>query len=83
MSKTRKVKVIMTRYYSKQVEVEVDVDENIKGENLKDYLTEDEETVNEIDNQFDYLLAEKSLNLSIDDDEYEFLDEENNFGGHL
>jgi hypothetical protein len=79
MSKTRKVKVIMTRYYSKQVEVEVDVDENIKGEDLKDYLTEDEE----IDNQFDDLLAEKSLNLSIDDDKYEFLDEENNFGGHL
>lgn len=83
MSKTRKVQVTLTRYYSKQVTVEVDVDESIQGEELQYYLTEDTETVDEIDHQLDTLLAEESLSLSIDDDVYEFQDPENNFGGHL
>ena len=80
---TRKVKVTLTRYYSKQVSVEVEVPVDITDEALKDYLTEDQETVTEIDNQLDTLLADTSLSLNIDDDIYEFEDPTNDFGGHL
>jgi len=81
--KARKVTVTLTRYYSKQATVEVDVPVGITDEALKDYLTEDQETVTEIDNQLDTLLVDTSLSLNIDDDIYEFQDPTNNFGGHL
>lgn len=67
----------MTRYYSKQVSVEIDVDENIKDDDLIDHLTENKE----LDSQLEEGIANASL--SSDEDKYEFQDPENNFGGHL
>jgi hypothetical protein len=77
MSKTRKVIVKMNRYYSKQVSVEIDVDENIKDDELQDYLTENED----LDSKLKSKLSEQSL--IVDEDTFEFQDPTNNFGGHL
>lgn len=77
MSNTRKVTVTMNRYYSKQVSVEIEVDENIKDEELKDFLTENEE----LDSQLESRLAEQSL--TVDEDTFEFQDPTNNYGGNL
>jgi hypothetical protein len=77
MSKTRKVIVTMNRYYSKQVSVEIDVDENIKDDELQDYLTENEE----LDSKLKSKLSEQSL--IVDEDTFEFQDPINGFGGHL
>lgn len=77
MSATRKVTVTATRYYSKQTTIEVDVPVEIQDDELIDFLTENEE----LDNQIEEGLFEDSL--SADDDSYEFQDPTNNFGGHL
>jgi hypothetical protein len=77
MSETRKVTVTATRYYSKQATIEVDVPVEIKDDELIDFLTENEELTEEIEQN----LFEDSL--SADDDSYEFQDPTNNFGGHL
>jgi hypothetical protein len=77
MSETRKVTVTATRYYSKQATIEVDVPVEIKDDELINFLTENEELTEEIEQN----LFEDSL--SADDDSYEFQDPTNNFGGHL
>ena len=77
MSATRKVTVTATRYYSKQTTVEVDVPVEIKDDELINFLTENEE----LDNEIEEGLFEDSL--SADDDSYEFQDPTNDFGGHL
>jgi hypothetical protein len=77
MSETRKVTVTATRYYSKQTTVEVDVPLYIQDDELIDFLTENEE----LDNQIEEGLYESSL--SADDDSIEFQDPTNDFGGHL
>jgi hypothetical protein len=77
MSKTRKVTVTATRYYSKQTTVEVDVPVDIKDDELIDFLTDNED----LDVKIAEGLAQDSL--SADDDKYEFQDPENDFGGHL
>jgi hypothetical protein len=77
MSKTRKVIVTMNRYYSKQISVEIDVDENIKDDELQDYLTENKE----LDSKLKSKLPEQSL--IVDEDTFEFQDPINGFGGHL
>jgi hypothetical protein len=77
MSATRKVTVTATRYYSKQTTIEVDVPVEIQDDELIDFLTENEE----LDNQIEEGLFEDSL--SADDDSYEFQDPTNDFGGHL
>ena len=74
---TRKVSVTLTRYYSKQATVEVDVPVNIQGDELIEFLTENEE----LDLEIDEKLFQDSL--SADDESYEFQDPTNNFGGHL
>ena len=74
---TRKVSVTATRYYSKQTTIEIDVPVNIQDDELIDFLTENEE----LDNQIEEGLFQDSF--SADDDEYEFSDPTNNFGGHL
>ena len=74
---TRKVTVTATRYYSKQTTIEVDVPVNIQDDELIDFLTENEE----LDNKIEEGLYQDTL--SADDDSYEFSDETNNFGGHL
>lgn len=74
---TRKVSVSIQRTYTKQATIEVDVDVNIVGEELQEYLTNDEE----IDTLLENALAEDSL--SADDTIYEYQDPTNNFGGHL
>jgi hypothetical protein len=77
MSATRKVTVTATRYYSKQTTIEVDVPVEITGDELIDFLTENEA----LDNEIEEGLFEDSL--SADDDSYEFQDPTNDFGGHL
>ena len=77
MSETRKVTVTVTRYYSKQTTVEVDVPVEIQNDELIDFLSESEELTNQIEEG----LFQDSL--SDDDDTYEFRDPTNNFGGHL
>jgi len=74
---TRKVSVTATRYYSKQTTVEIDVPVNIKDDELIDFLTENDELTEEIEQR---LFEDR---LSADDDTYEFQDPTNNFGGHL
>jgi hypothetical protein len=77
MSETRKVTVTATRYYSKQTTIEVDVPVEIQDDELIDFLTESEELTEQIEEG----LFQDSL--SADDDNYEFQDPTNNFGGHL
>ncbi len=77
MSETRKVSVTLTRYYSKQATIEVDVPVGIKDNELIEFLTENKE----LDLEIEEKLFQDSL--SADDDSYEFQDPTNNFGGHL
>lgn len=74
---TRKVLVTIERHYSKQATIEVEVDENIVGEELQNYLMENKD----IDTLLENALAEDSL--SGDDTIYEYEDPTNNDGGHL
>ena len=74
---TRKVTVTATRYYSKQTTIEVDVPIDIQGDELIDFLTENEQLTEEIEEG----LFQDSL--SADDDKFEFQDPTNDFGGHL
>jgi len=74
---TRKVTVTATRYYSKETTVQIDVPVDIQDDDLIDFLTENEE----LDNQIEEGLFQDSL--SAYDDEYEFSDPTNDFGGHL
>ena len=75
--KTRTVSVTIERHYSKQVTIEVEVDENIVGEELQEFLTESEE----INNRLEEVLHQDEL--STDDTIYEYSDLINNDGGHL
>jgi hypothetical protein len=74
---TRKVLVTLTRTYFKTTTIEVEVDENIVGEELQTFLTENEE----LDTLAENRLGEASLDGG--DDEWEYSDPTNNDGGHL
>ena len=74
---TRKITVTAVRYYTKETTIEIDVPIDIKDEELIDFLNENEELNNEIEEG----LYESSLD--IDKDEFQFQDPTNNFGGHL
>ena len=74
---TRKVVVTLTRTYYKTATIEVEVDENIKDDELIVYLTNNEELDSKLENK----LGESDLDGG--DDEWEFQDPTNNFGGHL
>ena len=74
---TKIVSVTIERHYSKQATIEVEVDENLVDEELRDFLTESEE----IDTLLENALAEDSLDA--DDTIYEYQDPTNNDGGHL
>lgn len=77
MSDTRKVTVTVTRYYSKQTEVEVDVPNEIGDDEIQDWLTENDDLTQRVENGL-----ERS-GLYQDEDKWEFSDPENNNGGHL
>jgi len=74
---TRKVLVTIERHYSKQATIEVEVDENIVGEELQNFLMESKH----IDTLLENALAEDSL--SGYDTIYEYQESTNNDGGHL
>jgi hypothetical protein len=74
---TRKVSVTIERHYSKSATIEVEVDDNIVGEDLQAFLTESEE----IDTLLENALADDTL--SGDDTFYKYQDLTNNDGGHL
>jgi hypothetical protein len=74
---TRKVEVTLTRTYYKTATIEVEVDENIKDDELIVYLTNYEGLDTDLENE----LGESDLDGG--DDEWEFQDPTNNFGGHL
>ena len=73
----RKVLVKIERHYSKQATIEVEVEENIAGEELQTFLMESED----IDTLLENALAEKTL--SEDGNIYRYQDPTNNDGGHL
>ncbi len=74
---TRKVSVTIERHYSKSATIEVEVDENLVGEELQEYLTNDEQ----VDDLLENALFESTL---FDDDTiYEYQDPTNGDGGHL
>lgn len=74
---TKKVSVTLTRTYFKTTTIEVEVDENLKDDELRDFLTESEE----IDSLLENSLGETDLYGG--DDEWEYSDPTNNDGGHL
>ena len=74
---TKIVSVTIERHYSKQATIEVDVDENLKDEELQTFLTES----GEIDELLENALFDSSL--IGDDTIYEYQDPTNNDGGHL
>ena len=74
---TKIVSVTITRTYFKTATIEVEVDENLVGEELQNFLTDSEE----IDTQLENELGETDLDCG--DDEFEYSDPTNNDGGHL
>lgn len=74
---TKIVSVTMTRNYFKTATIEVEVDENLKDEELQEFLTNDVA----IDLRLENEISEASLDGG--DDEYEYSDPTNNDGGHL
>ena len=73
----RIVTVEVTRYYSKTSTVEVEVDDDVVGEALVDYLTNDED----VNDQFENAIADASL--VGENTTYEYSDPTNQTGGHL
>ena len=73
----RIVSVTIERHYSKQATIEVEVDDELVGEDLQEFLTHDEK----IDDLLENALAQDSL--SADDTIYEYSDPTNGDGGHL
>ena len=71
------VTILVTRNYYKTASIEVEVDENLKDEELQNYLTES----SEIDDEIEDALYESSLQVA--DTEYLYEDPHNNDGGHL
>ncbi len=76
MSK-KTVTILVTRNYYKTASIEVEVDENLKDEELQNYLTES----SEIDDEIEEELYAGSLQVA--DTEYLYEDPHNNDGGHL
>lgn len=74
---TRKVSITLTRTYQKTGTIEIDVDENIKDEDLISYLSEN----NDYNDELEEAVYQDSLDAV--EDEYRFDDHDNNFGGHL
>lgn len=74
----RKVQLTVTRYYSKQISIEVEIDEDIKDDKLVDYLVENRD----IENDIEMALLKNEL-LTTDDTTYEYSDDVNNSGGHF
>jgi hypothetical protein len=73
----RIVSVTIERHYTKQATIEVEVDDSIVGEELQEYLTNDE--------QVDELLEDALFESTLfgDDTIYEYQDPTNGDGGHL
>lgn len=74
---TKIVSVTMTRNYFKTATIEVEVDENLKDEELQNFLTNDVA----IDLRMENEISESSLDGG--NDEWEYSDPTNNDGGHL
>jgi hypothetical protein len=74
---TKIVSVTMTRTYFKTATIEVEVDENLKDEELQEFLTSD----TAVDLRMENAISEDDLNGG--DDEWEYSDPTNNDGGHL
>lgn len=72
---TKIVSVTIERHYSKQATIQVEVDENLVGQELREFLSESE-TISDL---LEEALAEDSL--SGDDTLYEYQDPKNNDGG--
>ena len=77
---TRKVKLMVTRTYTKEIEFEVDVDDSIGIDEIQDYLTLNDE-IDEIDEIAEVELDKASL--IEDETEWRFDDVTLGTGGHL
>ena len=73
----RIVTIEVTRYYSKTAMVEVAVDDELVDDALVDFLTNDEDLDNDLEN------ALFDASLVGEDTTYEYSDITNNMGGHL
>lgn len=71
------VTVEVTRYYSKTSTVEIEVDTTLVGDELVDYLTNDEQ----VDEMFENAIGDASL--VGDETTYEWQDPTNEIGGTL
>jgi len=69
---TKIVSVTIERHYSKQATIQVEVDENLVGQELREFLSESE-TINDL---LEEAIADDSL--SGDDTLYEYQDPKNN-----
>ena len=74
---TKIVSVTIEKTYTKQATIEVEVDENLKDEELQTFLTNDD-VINDL---LENALADDTL--SGDETIYEYQDPTNNDGGHL
>ncbi len=72
---TKIVSVTIERHYSKQATIQVEVDENLVGQELREFLSESE-TINDL---LEEAIADDSL--SGDDTLYEYQDPKNNDSG--
>ena len=74
--KTKTITLTVDRTYYKSTTIEVQVPENLNDEDLRDYLTED----SDIDDEIEDAIGDASLNGG--ETEYHYQDE-NGMGGHL
>jgi len=74
---TRKVKVTLIRTFSKTATVDFEVDENITGDELVDFLTDSDELTEIAENRMG------TRTLEIGDDIWDWQDPTNNDGGTL
>jgi hypothetical protein len=73
----KKITLTVTRYYYKVAKFEVEVDENLKGEQVREYLSNDPL----LDEKFEKALQKETLRH--EDTEYHYYDETDKYGGHL
>jgi uncharacterized protein YjaG (DUF416 family) len=76
---TKQISITVTKYYSKTATFLVDVDTNLVGDSLTEYLRDDED----IDSIIEASITNASLDSNGDDNTYEFQDPTDNNGGHF
>ncbi len=76
---TKQISIEVTRYYSKTATFLVDVDENLVGDSLQQFLATDKE----IDSKIEENIFQATLDSSGDNNTYEYQDPTEDDGGHF